>query len=843
MKKILLILIFLIGFFFVVNNSAYAESPIVRGYLIIPDNWLDRMTPELVQKYNDNILRGLKGAQDFYASKLPDRHTFNYDSEVKTNAAPVGNFDFSNEAPGPYYDEKSINNSCALGKKLVGSPRLASLTLLLAAVAITPVGVAGGLAGGAAGGALYGNVISLQLLASSVLPPIHSGETRVFFVVGTENIPTCAQWPVVDDGEVYINHQILEDLGSSDRAKGLLTKELGHAFGLIYAGDAKANTCSVVSKNDCSYLAFRKLPPASEYENSIMGNGWQRFPNASLNDTRSNPEIQRLMESPFINPNRLSWSTIKFPSIQLPSIQWPIFSKPKVQISSFSPNPLNIGSELTITGSGFGNFKEGISGIVLSNPNFSSDGSNLVIKKWEDSQIKISLESFPQKYLTTWNLSVKTDNGDNVSADQDLTILPPVPAVIPSASETLTSNFNPSAQSGAIPSPSDSPTPTPIPSITPSIAPPASLTENCIARGGECVGTTCLVDNDPSGSCDSTAQASQPATPIPTFTPVPTSTPNLALTSLATPAPISAACSLSSPGHFRYECNPDGTHFAIKVCDSGGESKDQSPYPGVNFTDENGVYYENCVAQNSTPNSQLKTQKSLVKIVVGAKEYTSDFTQTFSIDLRLATAVSPNIYSVPVILTFNDGSIKPLLYTFIYKPLTVETPTPAPADVALCNAKGGLCQASCSGEFSSQVGICAGTNQLCCVKPVVAPGISKCQGSGPAASGWGGSCKVGEPDRAVLANGGTACSVAACYLKSDINEYCWYNSGTPYPDYEGCKAKGVIISTPQPTSSACVPQQISPCNPVCDGTPATCGKPTTCTDSCGTTYTGKCNEC
>lgn len=313
--------------------------------------------------------------------------------------------------------------------------------------------------------------------------------------------------------------------------------------------------------------------------------------------------------------------------------------------------------------------------------------------------------------------------------------------------------------------------------------------------------------------------------PIPSETPVGTSTPTVGFTDriikiivsnyqdfglndssdggsmtqtfdLTSPNPLIWKKSTISPKSPIYlaSVNPDGTSGQISAVDLSDGQTYQVP--------------------NSSFVIKAKVEKKITAVKINNQDLSFPFTMPVSIHL-LGNEGTPASFSIPVIISYNDGSSKSLLFTFNYNPnSSISSPspsvssTPSPTtnpsstpvlslsnDEILCQARGGICQASCSGEFSSQIGACTDT-EICCSKPVENPlNGSKCPGTEAVNFGWGGPCRLGETDKALPANGGSACSVASCYFKQDINEYCWYNSGEPYVDYEGCKAKGVIINT------------------------------------------------
>ncbi len=249
--------------------------------------------------------------------------------------------------------------------------------------------------------------------------------------------------------------------------------------------------------------------------------------------------------------------------------------------------------------------------------------------------------------------------------------------------------------------------------------------------------------------------------------------------------------------------------------------------------------------------SPVKKTVTKITVINGPQviDITSNPTQEVSLDLSKSEAVN-GAYQVRVQIDYSDGSSKFIPFNFIYQPdvnnpSPTSTPSLSPSET-YCNQLGGVCQTSCTGQFSSQVGTCTGSpnGNLCCAKPVATPqaNASKCPGGsngGPVGSGWGGSCKPGDPDRILLTNDKTACTVASCYLDTNItpNEYCWYNSGQPYADYAGCwrNGQGVQITTPAPTPYS-AGYQYSSGSTLVTPTPSANASPTSSFSKTGTCY-------
>lgn len=748
MKNLLFIvstLIPFIFFFFLKPQIVSAQNVnIVEPFLIIPSNWEERISQDDIQRYKENILRGLEESRQFYSSKLGG-HTFVYDSNVqvvKSNAI----------------DENQDLFTLGLKNNVIESP--------------------------------YGHI-------------------NILFIVGYRNNNHANLGP--GHNEALINHQTLESLGSSDNnaqriASGIVSHELGHTFGLSYSGFANGHPCSIVSKPQCrsDILGLGTsipYPPASDCRNSVMGLGYcpTDFSNLGFANSEWNPEIQRLFKSRFINPNADSSPSLTTPAPAIPG-----------KITQISPNPAVNENELVIKGSGFGT-KEGF--VMMRNADKLQWGYDPI--SWKDSEIRIVPWLFSD-YATEWQLSVQTELGEIIKYPEAI-IVQPNRSVTPIATSM----------------PNSSPFPS------------ASSTPSCQLNGGECVASPDVCDQIGRpfvGTCSIGICCQRTKSP----TPEPSSSSLASPTPISTPIGIVTSIKVSNYNDFRLDnaLGDNGNTTQIFTNQLLGpiiwkkstlNSNSLIYITPINSDGTNGEISTVPLSDGQlfqVPNSpfiiQAKVIKEIVKIVVGTQEYTSDFTQKIRLHLPGVEGQS-NSFPVPIVITYSDGSSKQLYYNFNYNPLNKSTPvpsssaTPAPTSI------------TCRNPISGFV-----------------PGNPHTDGS----QEWGGSCTNGvDTGRAIAVPGTCGCTVAQC-LQYSGGPYCWVNNGQVYNDPIGCSGKGAAlpascfsgasatsVSTPQPTASSCVPVQISPCNPVCDGTPQTCGQPTTCTDSCGTTYQGRCDPC
>jgi len=155
-------------------------------------------------------------------------------------------------------------------------------------------------------------------------------------------------------GDAFLNENNFIDLRTNDPYRYLYSSgrdhalahvahELGHAIGLVDAGYAKGHPCSDCSINQCTANAPQPLPSCTvEYIRDIMGYGDFGLHDRGFNNSIHNPEIYQLYRNPFINP-------------QGDPPPAPVPSRPSIEISSVSPNPITVGQILEIKGFGFGN--------------------------------------------------------------------------------------------------------------------------------------------------------------------------------------------------------------------------------------------------------------------------------------------------------------------------------------------------------------------------------------------------------------------------------------------------------------------------------------------------------
>ncbi len=412
---IFVFLSFLLAYSLLIPKTA-AASNMVKPILVIPADWEDRISSDTIQNvYIPAILSGMSQAQQFYVAHLGG-HSFNYIHEVTVIHA------------------KNRTN-------------------------------------------LEGACCATEVLARlNVLPTPPNGEIDIAFVVGSGDKNAAAY----DNPEMRlqdiaaISHNYIEELASNNPklinyGVGAIAHELGHTFGLTHAGWGNQHPCSTASQNECIKsiqdavnAGTKQYPPASEWSTSVMGYGSiPIFPNTGFNNSIWNPEVQRIYQNPFINPNG-----DPAPEPTPPSSA--------ASISGISPTQVAAGSTFKILGGGLGTNTGSIS---LTNPSLSDkDKPNLQIQSWTNTQITVLVPvSTTQNYQTTWQLSLILPDGTRLQSPDQLTIVPL------------------GGVSSPTPSPIDTPIPAPtaVPSSGPSTPPVACGKPCAYASGNSCYAGSC----------------------------------------------------------------------------------------------------------------------------------------------------------------------------------------------------------------------------------------------------------------------------------------------------------------------------------------------------------------
>lgn len=236
-------------------------------------------------------------------------------------------------------------------------------------------------------------------LGDAPFPP--SGKIYLLFIAGSSNYWPCANYYSSFSARAYFDHQMIEELGSPIEkvhkySLGVIMHELGHALGVPHP-------CSQSHKGECPPIfglgTSIPYPPHSESEYSIVGSGADHMDDlrVGFNNSVVNPEIYTLFKSPFINP-----------SGDPPPSPTPSVVMANSQITQISPNPISVGQELIIKGSGFG-AKMGI--VQFKDPKIGfSPKFGYENKIWTDNEIRISLIEGP-RVMTAYEVSVLTTSG------------------------------------------------------------------------------------------------------------------------------------------------------------------------------------------------------------------------------------------------------------------------------------------------------------------------------------------------------------------------------------------------------------------------------------------------
>lgn len=365
-KLILIILLLIISIIFLKLASGSISTPksLVKVYIVVP---ADEQKPvNTIEKYKQDALRGLEEARTFYSSKLQG-HTFTYSPEVQV-----------------------INTNKSLSSLPLNQ-------MFCVADIVDALGV-------------Y----------------TEEGAVNVIFVIGT-NMGGCAVGSL-NDGTVWLSEDILARLGSSDPeyhnyGVGYLMHEMGHAFSLVNAGWSSNHPCTEISKQECAkgppgLGAIIPYPPGSESKYSIIGSGVDFYgglesSKVGFNNTESSPEIWKLYQSHFINPNGDPAPTPTKEKGGSLSIG---------EITSINPTNAVVGDTVRILGKGFR--KKGWMDIYnYPNPIYQ-------IQSWSDSEIIFSILGLEQAQKTDFNFSIRVEDvGDSrfwpqIYTDKVLTISP-----------------------------------------------------------------------------------------------------------------------------------------------------------------------------------------------------------------------------------------------------------------------------------------------------------------------------------------------------------------------------------------------------------------------------------
>lgn len=249
--------------YFFPSTGLAADFYRVKPYLVVPSAY--ELSTAKQNRYSAGIRSALFEVQRFYASKLNGK-TFNIDDRVEI-----------------------IKSS----KSLQG---------------------------------IHSNLYTALIRLAPELDVPQAGLVRAIFILGTDTTfnythggtsrPAWGAPRGLDAGITYMDHLVVDSLAGGDSQTKLwnvyaLAHELGHAFGLNQSGYALWHTCwTQYQDQECIESAPLPLPEGDESANSVMSYnntygtlGITHSQLAGFVNTIHNPEIKKLYQSPFINPN------------------------------------------------------------------------------------------------------------------------------------------------------------------------------------------------------------------------------------------------------------------------------------------------------------------------------------------------------------------------------------------------------------------------------------------------------------------------------------------------------------------------------------------------------------
>lgn len=367
--KGLLIIILLLILLPLLPREALAVDHVVRSVITVPFDWRGRVTSEQKTQYKIAIIQASKRVRSMYAQLLK-------------------------------------------GKTFVLSEDVAVEEILFPSLIVNSrMGMSSGF-----------DFIGKNLFG------IDKGTVIVYWIIGgvfnREGVGAVGGSFNPDHGVVWMPHRALLDIVSdedSDQKRWALTAlahELGHAFGLDYAGFAKGHPCSVSSVNECLESAPQPYPTANEWA-SIMGYGtpYPNFPNLNFNNSVFNPEIQKLYQSPFINPEK-DPGPEPHPELGVQDISRTFF--PFEQANG----PFVAGRKFYFPSKTFGNHPGKVEFFAPPDLIAALSPDDFEVQKWDADSIEVHLKESAESSTTQrkWRMRITTAEGKVFETSNDIII-------------------------------------------------------------------------------------------------------------------------------------------------------------------------------------------------------------------------------------------------------------------------------------------------------------------------------------------------------------------------------------------------------------------------------------
>ncbi|OGE27960.1 hypothetical protein A2867_02705 [Candidatus Daviesbacteria bacterium RIFCSPHIGHO2_01_FULL_40_11] len=367
MKYLSKIFCFIICLTFIVRlvPSVYASEYKVKGIILVPADLKDYDRITGLGDARRDVISSFKAAQKFYAAKLNGK-TFSYDDVIDV-----------------VYSDKNSERGIA--------PSMYDI---------------------------YRNLGGDKLIKPE------AGVVKAVWILGGLLVGVMSQGGAISKDSGMAFFALNDPMANRDF---IVAHELGHAFGLVESGYAKGHPCTIVSTIDCVTGAPEPLPGISEWTGSVMGYGSNLtggivgldFPFLGFNNSVYNPEIWKLYQSPFINPQGDSAPSPADPG----SFQ--------VKINHIYPSPIQAGSTVTLAGQGFGYspgrveiYNTAALGLYITGYSVSSWAENTI-------EIKINEDAVDGTELSNqWKIRLIKGNGQSAQSPE-FTITPKIIKVAP----------------------------------------------------------------------------------------------------------------------------------------------------------------------------------------------------------------------------------------------------------------------------------------------------------------------------------------------------------------------------------------------------------------------------